>query len=1171
MKRGEEVRIKYFAVTFACGIAKRHRLNLSRLVMPVISLMKFAFPLFATLVCAVVPAVAIPVSVTVVGPDGKPLPNAKLSVSEGKLADSSMREARAQSGRDGSFVWEWDGQFGLVNADLLERDFRAALGIDGLLRVKAMAPGMVAETRLLQEGQTTIRLQPARAWSGLVLDQNQKPVAGVTLKLEGVQPPEVIRSGRLVNRYLDPFLSVEDAIALTNDEGRWSLLGLPARGNAQILVADERFATQKLSLLIGEGDAAPIVLQQSATITGVLLAPDGTPLEGGTVRAGFGPYSITTTDREGRFTIAGLEAGKVTPYLDSLSSVIPTTDGLPDFLFEKPESVEMEAGKTLDLGKISGRKGVLIKARIVDAETKKPLSNATLNADYKWQVRTSMGKDGQLQARLLKPSIIGLSDKFEIKSEGYADYPLSVLPPKIADSVAVDFGTIEMKRGTIVRGTVGIEGGGDLGRLPTIALNQGDKSEYLRPDASGKIESKILGAGAYKAEVFGSRGIWELAAPVEIVVPAKGGDIAPVEITLKRLKPYEPLVRELRGRLLSSEGKPIAGATVRARFKSEGESFFFTKASALSNANGDFQLASREPNKNIVIEWDGAEHPEYLIGGEPIIKVSDGIATISGLTSKKRGAIFAGRVTDAQGNPATKAWIAVAEARDYPPVPTGADGKFELVDVPLENFTLVIAQGHAWTMRPAQSDKSGIAVRLPDAPAMPSAESLSRQLVAIQDGVNWADVNENWDVLGTPLIERFLRRNGQPRAEVMAQFGAELARRDGAQLLRRAPEFVENTEGEARQDLLAQLNLVRAQIGDADERAAANDWLDEQKPIKREINARSVTRLLQMAAVAQKLKRPDASQSLDYAIAVATQLGENSGSQWAEALAALGYDATALFAAERDARAEFTLWGYVGPMLAQNGDIAGARRALSRLETLALDPALVKAQDSELWRLSPRRIDEMREQVAGALAPTDARGALQLALQNQNDSMRARALLEVAEGARSGGQTEVAEEALRAMLKLPAGDGKTLAGAAAIGAQIRPQLGDEFFAAARKAALPDANNRSAFMAPSIGLWAYHYAAIDPAQSRVLIEREWNWRLPAAIKSDKEGISFIETGALNDLVRAMAVIDGERATTLQAAVDAAGLKNYRGKTSLFNRTVIALSSAEQNARLDAVAQ
>ena len=314
---------------------------------------------------------------------------------------------------------------------------------------------------------------------------------------------------------------------------------------------------------------------------------------------------------------------------------------------------------------------------------------------------------------------------------------------------------------------------------------------------------------------------------------------------------------------------------------------------------------------------------------------------------------------------------------------------------------------------------------------------------------------------------------------------------------------------------------------------------------------------MQLAAVARQLKRDDADQLLDYAAALAAQLGNNTGTtaqSWGAPLARLGYGATARFVEGWKAPAEFAMWTYVGPALAQAGDGIGARRALARLQQLALDPEIADANALD-ERAFASRMDDTRAALALSLVATDAAGALELAAQATNGDARAQALLGVAASALPLGKPDVAEKAVRAASKIPNAKAESLALVASLGAQIRPQLGAELFSNARDTIETNQNPWT-----SIGPWALYQARSDAALSRVLIEREWDWRLAAAIKNKAELISA-DASALTELARGMAAIDIERARAMQATADASELQAVNRKASPFGLVAVALANAK----------
>lgn len=1106
--------------------------------------------LFAALVCAAAPAWAVPVSVTVIGPDGKPLADAKLRSFDVTYTRDAPKEAHDQAGVAGVFAWNWDGDFA---------DARP-IGEKQFLRVRVEAPGMAPQFQILRQGKTTIALQPTRPWSGLVFDQNQKPVAGVTLKLGDVTAPAIAGVEESPSANFD----VAKQTVVTDANGRWTFAGVPARGVAAVTLADPRFAHQRLMLTIGENDAAPIYVKPGGTITGVLLAPDGKPIVGEKIVASDGTGNETVTDAQGRFTLENIEPGRATLLIGDVFGV--EKKPLPPYVLSRIRSAQVEGGKTADVGEIKAQKGVLLQARVVGADTKEPLLEARFRIGYN-VVSNVTTDDGMLQSRTVFSSEDrGGFDSPKIESEGYVDYELPLAALKAKDEI-VDLGTIEMQRGNTIRGTIRIEGTPPGTKPPSISFSRENNYDFVRPDDDGSFASKTLAAGSYSVNLNGGGGNWQIVSPRTVSLPEAGVEFKPLEVVIKRLTPVLPVIKSATGRVLDEKGQGVAGVTVRATMSRENGNTYSNRT-AVTDKDGVFTIQGED--EVIGVEIESAELLNYVVGGKTEVKVEGGIATISGLVAKKRGAVYRSHVAGADGKPAAKAWVVVVEARDYEPVQTDANGDFALTDVPLDKFTLLAAQNRDWAKQAAQSAAPGAPLQLQSPEVVADRAQALDAMMKIQAGVPSDKLFAAWDVLGTDGIERYLRRNGEPRPEIMALFGGELGRRDPAQLLQRAPELLGNSTGETRENLEAQINLVRAQSDDAGARTDAGAWLDEQNQIKREINARSVTQLLQMAAVAQKLKRDDAAQWLDYAAAVAAQIkGDSEGNNylWSNALAALGFDATARFAEGREVPAEFQLLSYTTPILARAGDLAGAQKALARMETLLADPAMTAAaeQARKQQRYAPsHQLQDVQSAVAGSLAPTDPVAAYALAQKTSDIFVRARAMIAVGDGAQRAGNAEVAAQALREVMKARIGNVEYFAQAAAHGAQVSPQLGEELFAIAKDKPLPE-NERSGFSPPSIGAWAFYHAPYDAALSRVLIEREWDWRLPVAIKT-KNSFSSSDYGALYELVHGMTAVDTKRAGEMQAQVDAIETKNYGRAMSQFDIAVAALSTAEQRARL-----
>jgi hypothetical protein len=116
----------------------------------------------------------------------------------------------------------------------------------------------------------------------------------------------------------------DDCTATTDESGRFRLAKLPAnywgkRPNAlRLAVTKDAFGAVDTAPIAVEGDAPlfvpPIALSPGCSITGVVLGPDGKPVEGAEIEPN-GSFSErsrrTWTDADGKFTVTGLPEGEI--------------------------------------------------------------------------------------------------------------------------------------------------------------------------------------------------------------------------------------------------------------------------------------------------------------------------------------------------------------------------------------------------------------------------------------------------------------------------------------------------------------------------------------------------------------------------------------------------------------------------------------------------------------------------------------------------------------------------------------------------------------------------------------------------------------------------------------------------------------------------------------------
>lgn len=167
------------------------------------------------------------------------------------------------------------------------------------------------------------------------------------------------------------------------------------------------------------------------------------------------------------------------------------------------------------------------------------------------------------------------------------------------------------------------------------------------------------------------------------------------------------------------------------------------------------------------------------------------------------------------------------------------------------------------------------------------------------------------------------------------------------------------------------------------------------------------------------------------------------------------------------------------------------------------------------------------------MADTDIAAALAIVAGLNDDYGNARAQRTIADRAMRAGQFEIAATALRSAMKTNISNPEGFALAASLAQEVNPQLGDDLWAQSLRKALPPPNDDGFGFEPSVAMWAFYRARVDAGQSRVLIEREWSWRLPKAAQikgdDDRREASF----AVNRLAMAMAALDPARALEMRA--------------------------------------
>ena len=225
---------------------------------------------------------------TVSGPDGKPLPNARVTAQDPRLGPGMMPVESCVSGPDGRFVLDDldDAEFTVRVAleGYADHERKAVRGGTGELHLSLPAPAQLAGTVTLADGS------PAEEFivAALPVGDAESLAEAVARRSQAARRPRPTK---------DP-------------GGRFVVTGL--RGDhyeVRATTRDGRSGSTWVRIAAGETkDGLRIVIGQGVAVTGSVVGPDGRPIPRALVRSA-GAHAapiMTVADEDGRFTLDGV-------------------------------------------------------------------------------------------------------------------------------------------------------------------------------------------------------------------------------------------------------------------------------------------------------------------------------------------------------------------------------------------------------------------------------------------------------------------------------------------------------------------------------------------------------------------------------------------------------------------------------------------------------------------------------------------------------------------------------------------------------------------------------------------------------------------------------------------------------------------------------------------------
>ena len=627
--------------------------------------------------------------------------------------------------------------------------FRVVVRGDGMIPIQ-LAPLFLVEDEELPPAA----LAPDAVAGLLIIDPEGRPLADAWVFAESSGEA----GGRIASGWRPHFrigkTGPDGKVALPRAQGERLDVGIFPSGGA----GAKKTGVEGGTLSIPSGAAKVRSLQ--------VVSPRGEPVAGVLVRGGDFAWPLGMTDAEGRLRFHANDG-------EETRLRLMASDGRQQ-LVELRQPVVTLADPVVLSGRVTGRSGA------------QPLAGALVSSAL--DPGTFVLTDAEGRYRLVAPDTEALTLEarapLHLPRAARVTQPKTGRAPTLSLSRAVSLqGLVVDPQGTPVPGAglaAVLEPGGKngpAGEIADLAAGRGVT------DSAGRFELRRLLPGAFYEIRIGKPGYLPAASKTVSPQPARGAQ--PLKIVLSQ-------ARAVRGRVVDTQGRPVAGAEVRlAPSPLPGQRTGAKRAepaveedpfAALSDARGQFAIA-HVPAAQIDLTARKRSHAPSLVRG---IQISPGEGAADlGTVVLRPGARIAGRVIDSKGKPIASAGVHRVESLEpldhrsarlegeKPDAISGADGKFVLEDLAsgLPLNLIVRAPGHlpAGVRNVRPPNQKPLMVRLEAA-----AQLRGRVVSAEGEPVAGARVDFIWEAAVPdrperktgPPVERFATSDREGRFEL---------------------------------------------------------------------------------------------------------------------------------------------------------------------------------------------------------------------------------------------------------------------------------------------------------------------------------------------------------------------------------------------------------------------